>query len=545
MPIPSETYPQETEPWEFHTPAENVAGPSQNNYSDFSQALTGVSLPQQDGRILSSNTQDNDGRTQLHRAVIDESKELVQKLLTSGAAVNLKDHANNQPLHYAILGNFVEIVELLLKFGADFDSKGQDGRSPLHMSVPYKAILKTLLKRPVSVSCQDERGDTPLHLAASPANMEVSPPLTVIPLLLDAGADINIANIARVTPFHMIVDQTTDNADSHAANHLGLFLDVGPDISLRTRENKLPFEIFLEKSKGNWTQQWTRHNRNLQCFLSKGVSLDTQLRSGKVLPHDFLFELIYSGRTPDFGLAKRLCKAGHLSKADTNGNYLLHAVLTNQRGPPDGYPRSIDLIKIVLRKGADPNQLNLSGQSPLMILLTTTLNNGSRATEALKLLLAKGADPMLRDLSGNLPLYEAVRHFPKWSQEIGKELLLADINLGDHARESRTNDDAMDDQLWWREWDLVSAKSTWDAARERLCNSQNSLPTDVGKQVCAIALEVLAGIYLQMAKDRYVAGNSALEEHRSHIASILRDCRKLELGVQSEWIDYVIGLCIS
>ena len=251
MPIPSETYPQETEPWEFHTPVENVAGPSQNNYSDFGQALTGASLPQQDGHILSSNTQDNDGRTQLHRAVIGGSKELVQKLLTSGAAVNLRDHANNEPLHYAILGNFVEIVELLLKFGADFDSKGQDGRSPLHMSVPYKAILKALLNRPVSVSCQDERGDTPLHLAISPANMEVSPSLTVIPLLLDAGADINIANIAGVTPFHMIVDQTTDEADSYAAMHLNLFLDVEPDISLRTRENKLPFEIFLEKSKGN------------------------------------------------------------------------------------------------------------------------------------------------------------------------------------------------------------------------------------------------------------------------------------------------------
>ncbi|OCL02548.1 ankyrin, partial [Glonium stellatum] len=79
--------------------------------------------------------QDNNCRTQLHRAVIDGSKELVQKLLSSGAAMNLGDHANNQPLHYAILGNFINIVRLLLEFGADFDSKGQNGRSPLHMSV--------------------------------------------------------------------------------------------------------------------------------------------------------------------------------------------------------------------------------------------------------------------------------------------------------------------------------------------------------------------------------------------------------------------------
>ena len=92
---------------------------------------------------------------------------------------------------------------------------------------------------------------------------------------------------------------------------------------------------------------------------------------------------------------------------------------------------------------------------------------------------------------------------------------------------------------------MASAKGTWDAAKEGLCNFQSSLPSDVSKQVCIIALGVLAGIYLQIAKDRYVAGNSALEEHRSHIASILRDCRKLELEVQAEWIDYVLGLCIS
>ena len=459
--------------------------------------------------------------------------------------MNSKDYANNKPLHYAILGNFVEIVELLLKFGADFDSKGQDGRSPLHMSVPYKAILTALLKRPVSVSCQDERGDTPLHLAISPANMELYPSSTVIPLLLDAGADINIANIAGVTPFHMIVERTTYYAGSHQAGHLELFLNLDPDISLRTRENKLPFEIFLEKSKGNWTS-WT-HSSIVKRFLIKGASLDIQLRSGKVLPHDFLSQLIPRRHhwTGNFDLAKRLCKAGDPTKTDANGNHLLHVVLANHRKLPDKSSSSITLLEIVLRQGADPNQLNLSGQSPLMTLLTTKSNDGSCATEAIKLLLARGADPMLRDLSGNLPIYEAIRHFPSRSKEIGKELLLADINLGDHGCESRHSYNAMDDQLWWQEWELASAKGTWDAAKERLCNLQSSLPNDVSKQVCVIALEVLAGIHLQMAKDRHVAGNSALEEHRSYIASILRDCRKLEFEVQSEWIDYVLGLCIS
>ena len=541
MPTPSETYPQETEPWEFHTPAENVAGPSRNNYSNFSQAITGASLPQQDGHALSSNTQDNDGRTQLHRAAINGSKELVRKLLISGAAVNLKDHANNQPLHYAILGYFVEIAELLLEFGADFDSKGQDGRSPLHMSVCYKAMLEALLKRPVIVSCQDDKGDTPLHLAISLADMERLPSITVIPLLLDAGADINIANMAGVTPFHMIVDQPTEY--KYTGMYLEIFLEFEPDISLRTRENKLPFEIFLEKSGALWTNTLI-YNLNFQRFLSKGASLDIQLRSGKVLPHDYLSKLLFS-RTGSFDLVKRLCKAGDPNKVGADGSYLLHAVLMNHRKLPDKSTSSITLLKIVLRQSADPNRLNLSGQSPLMTLLTTKSNDGNCATEAVKLLLAKGAHPMLRDLSGNLPIYEAIRHFPNWSKKIGKELLLADINLGDHDSESRHNYDVMDDQLWWQEWELASAKGTWDAAKEGLCNFQSSLPSDVSKQVCIIALGVLAGIYLQIAKDRYVAGNSALEEHRSHIASILRDCRKLELEVQAKWIDYVLGLCIS
>src|SRR5271155_2766822 len=81
------------------------------------------------------NTQDSNGRTPLHRAVINGSVKEVERCLSSGAAVDILDSDGDQPLHLAAAGAFQEIVRLLLKYGADVDAKGHGGKSPLHMSL--------------------------------------------------------------------------------------------------------------------------------------------------------------------------------------------------------------------------------------------------------------------------------------------------------------------------------------------------------------------------------------------------------------------------
>lgn len=545
MPAPSQSYSHDAGLWHFGTTPDSGASATSNHYTAFGQTLPGIGLPSTGENGLSLNMQDGDGRTQLHRAVINGSEEPVRTLLSTGAAVDLKDHAGNQPLHYAVLGNSVSIVELLLKFGADFDSKGQAGRSPLHMSVPFIRILKILLKAQATVSCQDEKGDTPLHLALSPATLTLSFNESVTQPLLEACADPNIANMAGITPFNMVVDQLYRETGWHDYLDLRRFLEFGADISLRTRDNKLPFEIFLDKSNGAWAK---KESSCFRLFLSKGADPDTRLRSGELLLHHFLQRYFGEYDTCD-DLAELLCRSVDLSKIGEKGRYLLHelSALGRVRYRPQTPTLVANLIKIVLNRGADPNQLDRSGRSPLMTLLTTNTNCKDEVARAVKALLAAGADPMLRDPLGNLSLYEAARNFPKAARELGKVLLLADVSLGDDVRKHRHDGNSMDDNLWWQNWELAIRDVDWDRAKTRLCDSKDSLPADVGKRVCLLALGVLAERQLEMAKDKFTMESSSqsslLDYHRSNIAVILRDCRKMEVEVHPKWLDYLLNLC--
>jgi ankyrin repeat protein len=80
------------------------------------------------------NDQDNEGKTQLHHAIISESWDQFDSLLQAGIAVDIKDVSENQALHYAVLSGNVVVIRKLLQFGADVNARGQLGRSLLHLT---------------------------------------------------------------------------------------------------------------------------------------------------------------------------------------------------------------------------------------------------------------------------------------------------------------------------------------------------------------------------------------------------------------------------
>ena len=156
------------------------------------------------------------GDVSLHTAAYVGDLQKVDKLIADGANVNAKDQKDQTALHYAAKAGGIPVAELLIANGADVNagddwkplqeaaycskemvelllSKGADinaGRWPaLHSALDagHFDIVELLLAKGADINITDDKGQTPLHIAASYAAMRFP---KIVELLISNGADI-------------------------------------------------------------------------------------------------------------------------------------------------------------------------------------------------------------------------------------------------------------------------------------------------------------------------------------------------------------------
>ena len=246
------------------------------------------------------------------------------------------------------------------------------------------------------------------------------------------------------------------------------------------------------------------------------------------------------GWSTDLELAKLLCQSVSPGQVSDNGNSVLHELSLKCR---KGYQKTTsveDLMEIMLRKGADPNQRNRNGETPLLLMFTEKRNKVQVVMKAMSTLLSHGADPMLCDLSGKCPFYEAARKLPT---EGLTTLLKADLNCRETARLSRERFNETNERLWWADWELALKKESWTEAKSLLCSSRGSLPADIDKTIRLIAFTILAEKHLEMAKNMFQTETTIVEKRRSYVAAIPRDCRAQNVQLDLAYFDYLLELC--
>ncbi|CAG0898326.1 unnamed protein product [Cyprideis torosa] len=179
------------------------------------------------------NDRDNGGNTPLSCAVQEGHVECVRLLLEAGADVTIANKAGKTPIDLAENGSEISsclIREAEVKYGKlplklaaitrDLDSlkqlleedktrlwnKAEDGRLPIHTAAQFGGpeVVAILLRyrepHPEDgdmVNCRNDDGETPLSLAVQKQDIET------VRLLLQAGADLNIANKAGKTPIDL------------------------------------------------------------------------------------------------------------------------------------------------------------------------------------------------------------------------------------------------------------------------------------------------------------------------------------------------------
>jgi hypothetical protein len=122
---------------------------------------------------------------------------IIELLLRKGANINAKDIDGETPLFYAARGNNVRTMKLLLDRGADPKSGPAKGPSILHFMAEddsMTGLLDIMVEKGVSLTLQDEEGNTPLHIAV--ANKAIN----MIRELLRIGVNPNQPNLRGFLP---------------------------------------------------------------------------------------------------------------------------------------------------------------------------------------------------------------------------------------------------------------------------------------------------------------------------------------------------------
>lgn len=329
-------------------------------------------------------------------AARDANVDEVRKLIAAGSDVNAAEADGTSPLLWAAYQSSPELVSLLLEAGADANTANNFGVTPLLQASRYgdAATIKVLLDGGAVIGTATREGETPLMAAARAGSTEA------VKLLLEKGADANAVES---------LDHQTALMWATADGHLDVvdaLLDAGANPNMKARVSELTKRSTrTDFPSGGFTAlMWAVRDGNepiVRRLLEGGA--DINLTNG-----DDATAMMLAIVNDRFDLAATLVELG----ADVNDGSLYYAVemhdaTTDWRAQDGSRLRSdhpnrltaLDLIKLLVEKGADPNK-PFVGQMHSASMCCDTKAMGTpfyRAAvaadvEAMKLLIAHGAD---------------------------------------------------------------------------------------------------------------------------------------------------------
>ncbi|HEU4619354.1 MAG TPA: ankyrin repeat domain-containing protein [Gammaproteobacteria bacterium] len=321
----------------------------------------------------------------------------VRKLLAEGADVNAPEADGTSALVWAAYQQSPELVSLLLKAGADPNAANNFDVTPLLQAARYgdAAIVKLLLDGGADRSKATRDGETPLMAAARAGGVEA------VKILLEHGADPNATE--------SLWNQTAlmwATAEGHL-DVVDALLAAGADPNLKARVTELTKRSTrTDFPSGGFTAlMWAVRDGNepiVHRLLEGGADINAKDGDGATP----MMLAIINDR---FDLAAKLLDLGADPKLDDSlyEAVEMHDATTDWRAKDGTRLRSdhpneltaLDLIRILLDKGADPNK-PFTGQLHSASMCCDTKGVGTpffRAAvaadvEGMKLMIEHGAD---------------------------------------------------------------------------------------------------------------------------------------------------------
>ena len=315
----------------------------------------------------------NQELTPLHTAVSSStnSRDTIA-LLRSGADVNARASLRMvhtplywaTPLHMATVYNRnPKVIDALLNFGSDVNAFDKKGFTPLMRATTRgdnKAskkieIITILLNFGANVNVWNKKGDTALHLAVLHGY-----DTEAINILLDAGADVNALNGNGNTPLHF-ASQTNTHPEI-----IKTLIGAGAVVNIQSNDNDDDEDKFLRHTGDTPLQKAIKENTNnkiIEALLDSGADVNGRGKEGTPLH--------YAITTPS-----------HNNKGRQAG-WTGFLTYSNLNDFCEGC--EVDVIKILLKAGADVEATDCAGNTPLS-LATEKIKNKNQSVGVMQVL---------------------------------------------------------------------------------------------------------------------------------------------------------------
>jgi ankyrin repeat protein len=352
------------------------------------------------------NAAQGDGMTALHWAAANGDAAMMQMLLSAGANIRATTRLGGiTPLHMASERGHAAAVAALIAAGADSNAATSTGATALMYAARSGSTdtAAKLIETGADINATEKGfGQTALMVAAGLDRADV------VKLLLQRGADWKIASsIADLKALTMVMDDGTGRPQQQGPGQ-----QRGPDVPGVTRGYR--YNELIGTQGGLTALHFAARQGSMtaaRALVEGGVDVNLPSPGDKASP---LLTALINGH---FDLAAYLVEHG----ADPNlasdaGVAPLYAVINVQWAPIAAYPQPraylqqsrgyLDMLKLLLDKGADPNarvqrKVWYSGynfdQSGVDEAGATAFWRAAYAADvaAMKLLVSYGADPTI------------------------------------------------------------------------------------------------------------------------------------------------------
>jgi ankyrin repeat protein len=351
-------------------------------------AALSAAPPQGASKSSVTNTVEADGTTALHRAAQRNDLAAAEQLLRAGADAKAVNRYGVAPLSLAAANGNAAMVELLIKAGADANTTLPEGETALMTAANTGSVaaLKVLIAHGAQVNAVEKtRGQTALMWAVNEGHADAAK------VLIEAGADINARSRGKFSPIVFAV---------------------------RGGKTEIVKILLAAGAKANDTVAG--------AAVSSGVA-------GPTTDSTSLVGLaMINGQ---YDIAQLLLANGADANAPDSRGSLLHTLAWMRRPgsgrglPPDPVGDSLELAKVLLARGANPNvqiaweeipfdrddgeaksppnvpagrdYIIMSGATPYFL----AAKNGDVAL--MRMLVANGADPRTPNVQGVTPFMAA------------------------------------------------------------------------------------------------------------------------------------------
>ncbi len=314
------------------------------------------------------------GMTSLHWAATSGWPDMVKLLLDAGATVDANSSWLGTPLNAAACGR-AGARKWLASAYAQFPEGAKVQRQELGSDADYLAVLKMLVAAKANVNAPEPRFErTPIFAAINQGQV------AAVELLLDAGADLKVADRVGMTPLHAASEM--EASAEVVSNIVARLIRAGADPEARDKDQGTP----LHRAATAGQAVMAALLLDARAYVdAHGPQLCTPLQLAIQGGHRDVVELL-------------LRRKAELDWRNKQGTTALHIAVNL---------RAMDLAKLLVEHGADVNIGSTGADTEGVTALMLSADRGD--LDMMKSLLDHRAEPDLADEMGMTALNMAAR----------------------------------------------------------------------------------------------------------------------------------------